>query len=95
MNTYKPKCYCTAMLMDDGTCRFRCPPHARRPGLRALKTGKIVAERERRAKMAIGIPADRASAEVAKFDKRYAAQVADLSRRQVCKRKRSLSGARA
>jgi hypothetical protein len=24
----RPRCYCGAGLLDDGTCRYRCPPEA-------------------------------------------------------------------
>ena len=45
------KCYCTALLRPDGTCRYGCPPELRRPARRAERAALVMRERERTEKL--------------------------------------------
>jgi hypothetical protein len=51
----KPKCYCTAPLLPDGTCRHKCDPALRRPSQRRLHSDAVVRQRARDADRCLGL----------------------------------------
>jgi len=67
----RPKCYCLSELLDDGTCRWKCPAEAR-PRLLRAQASKRRLNSERPTRITItGAEKKRMSDALAKLDPTY------------------------
>jgi hypothetical protein len=77
------RCYCTAMLNDDGVCQYKCPPELRAPGRRRAHVRSVEAERDKRAGGIIGLRANRVSEALARISPAYNMRSLEASVRAV------------
>ena len=70
------RCFCTAVLRKDGTCRYGCNPELRSPALRRRMENAKLKRRELEGRR-IGISVHEARAGLVKVSNAYAAQYVD------------------